>query len=273
MEDQQTPAPEAGDEDVAAAAHTADTEEDQTDEASESSEGDEGSGEEQISPAKARRERRKAEMDRLRTEAETARKEAEALRKRLNESGGTTDPAPKREDFQDYEEWQASLAAHKVMSQMSARERAQLEEQSREREAALDQISQKQRQAMAQQWADQEADAKTRYADYQEVARNPDLPITEAMAMAMVGSDMGPDIAYHLGKNPAEAARIAQMQPLEAARAIGLLEARLSLPKAPINTAAPDPVSPVKPKARATKSAENMSMEEWIAARKSGQIR
>ena len=282
MEDQQIPAQEAGDEVVSETdAHTADTEAEKPEpkraEGAQSDDGDkdgdEGSGEEQISPAKARRERRKAEMERLRTEAEEARREDERLRRQLEQSGGDADPAPKREDFQDYEEWQAALAAHKVMSQLSAKERAKLEGQSKESEAALKALSQRERQVLAQQWADQEAEAKARYADYEAVARNPDLPITEAMVHVMLQSEMGPDLAYHLGSNPAVAARIARMQPLEMAREMGRIEARLSLPKAPTQTQAPDPVSPVKPKARAAKDPANMSMDEWIAARKSGLIR
>ena len=270
MEEQQTPAPEAGDEVVAEkVAPTEDTTE------APEVEGDEGAegSEEQVSPAKARRERRKAEMDRLRTEAEQARKEAEDLRRQLQESGGTADPAPKREEFKDYEEWQAALAAHKVMSQLSARERAKLEGQSKEREAALEKLSQQERQVLAQNWADQETEARTRYADYDAVARNPSVPITEAMVQVMVQSEMGPDIAYYLGSNPAEAARIARMQPLEMARQMGMIEARVSLPRAPKQTQAPDPVSPVKPKARASRDPAKMTMDEYIAARKSGQIR
>lgn len=273
MDEQQTPAPEAGDEVVAdqaaqeenkiAEVVDPDTDGDET----------EGSDEEKVSPAKARRERRKAEMDRLRTEKEQAEREAEDLRKRLQESGGTADPAPKREDYQDYDEWQADLAAHRVMSRLSAKERASLEGQSKEREAALKALSAQEQQALAQQWADQETDARTRYADYDAVARNPSLPITEAMVQVMSASEMGPDIAYYLGSNPAETARIAQMQPLEMARYMGRIEAQVSLPRANKQTQAPDPVSPVRPKAKASKDPANMSMDEYIAARKSGQIK
>ena len=126
---------------------------------------------------------------------------------------------------------------------------------------------------MAEQWADQEAEARAKYADYDAVARNPSLPITEAMVKVMASSEMGPDIAYHLGSNPAEAARIARMHPLEMARTLGMIEARVSLPKAQTQTSAPDPVSPVRPKAKASKDPAKMSMEEYRAARASGQIK
>lgn len=275
MEEQQTPAPEAGDEVVAdqAAQDQDQKPEDQTEgEAPEGDQQAEKSEKDEVSPSKARRERRKAEMERLRAEKAEAERKAEEYRKRLEQVGGGNDPAPKREDYQDYDEWQADLAAYKVMSQMSARERAQIEGQSKESEAALKAIEDRERREMAQAWADQEADARTRYADYDQVTRNPDLPITEAMVQMMSASDMGPDIAYYLGTNPQEAARIARMQPLEAARQIGLIEARVSLPKAPTQTQAPDPVSPVKPKATASKDPAKMSMAEYKAWRKGQQV-
>jgi len=275
MDEQQTPAPEeAGDEVVADQA--AQTEEESTEEKpeaeAEDGESGEGSEKEQMSPSKARRERRKAEMERLRTEKEAAEREAWELRQKLEQSGGN-EPAPKREDFQDYEEWQAALAAHKVMSQLSARERAQLESQAKERSYALQQLSQREQAELAQIWADQESDARQRYADYDAVTRNPDLPITQAMVQMMAASDKGADIAYHFGTNPQEAARIAQLPPMQMAREMGLIEAKVSLPKAPTQTQAPDPVKPVKPKATATKDPAKMSMSEYIAARNSGQLR
>lgn len=276
MTEQQIPAPEAGDEVVANQA--AQVTDESTEAEGEAPDGEEQEGStsdsEQVSPAKARRERRKAEMDRLRGERDEAEKAAAALRKQLQDmSGGTQDPAPKRDDYKDYDEWQADLAAHRVMTRISAKERSGLETQSKEREAALKQLDARERQALAQQWADQETDARTKYADYDAVARNPSVPISEVMVQAMASSDMGPDIAYWLGRNPDAAARIARMQPHAVGREIGLIEARLSLPRAPKQTHAPDPVSPVKPKARATKDPARMSMDEYIAARKSGQIR
>lgn len=53
--------------------------------------------------------------------------------------------------------------------------------------------------------------AKTKYADYSAVAEAADLPISIVTAQAIMTSDIGPDIAYHLGKNPEEAKRIADM--------------------------------------------------------------
>jgi hypothetical protein len=134
-------------------------------------------------------------------------------------------------------------------------------------------MSEREQRELAQSWADQETDARARYADYDAVARNPNVPITQDMVKVMAASDMGPDIAYYLGRRPEEAARIARMQPLEMARQLGLIEARVSLPRAPTQTSAPDPLSPVRPKAKASKDPAKMSMDEYIAARKAGQLK
>lgn len=280
MSEQQTPAPEAGDEVVAdPAAQEQETTETKEPEAKTQAEGgseggetkSEASDDEKVSPSKARRERRKAEMERLRKEKADAERVAEEYRKRFETLSGGEKPAPKREDFQDYDEWQAELAAHKVEVRMSARERAEAEGKTKESEDALKRIEEREQRELAQQWADQEADARSRYADYEAVTRNPSLQITQAMMQAMTASEKGPDVAYWLGTNPDVSARIAAMPPLEAALEIGRIEAHLSLPKAPTQTKAPDPVTPVKGKtASVTKDPEKMSALEWRKFRESG---
>jgi hypothetical protein len=116
---------------------------------------------------------------------------------------------------------------------------------------------------IAEAFTGKEAEAATRYSDYEAVAHNPDLRITPAMATAIQLSEKGPDVAYHLGKNPAEAARIAGLNPIAQAAAIGRLEAKfLSKPqKKP--TSAPDPVRPVGSKGVVQKKPEQMSNEEY----------
>ncbi len=65
------------------------------------------------------------------------------------------------------------------------------------------------------------------------------------MAAAVLGAADGPDIAYHLGRNPDEAWRIARLDPLSAAREIGRIGAMTAPPPGRRVTGAPDPVRPV----------------------------
>lgn len=74
-----------------------------------------------------------------------------------------------------------------------------------------------------------------------EAARNNEFPMTDAMRFAIIESPKGPQVAHHLNHHRDEAARIARMSPIQAAREIGRLEA--TLPEAPTRrqTAAPAP--------------------------------
>ena len=59
------------------------------------------------------------------------------------------------------------------------------------------------------------------------------------MTDLILTSDVGADVAYHLGQNRALAAQIAEMNPVEAARAIGRIEASIVAPKPRTETKAP----------------------------------
>lgn len=110
--------------------------------------------------------------------------------------------------------------------------------------------------------------AVQKFPDYHAVTGNPGLHITPAMAEVILDSDLGPDIAYHLGKNPSEAVKIARLNPASQAAALGRLEAQISAPK-PTKKPAPAPVEPVggKSTAAAVKDPAKMSMSEYIAWR------
>lgn len=115
-----------------------------------------------------------------------------------------------------------------------------------------------------------EAEARDRYPDYDAVTRNPSLAISTALLEVLFDSDQGADIAYHLGKNPAEAVRLSALSQREQAKAIGRLEERFSAPK-PLPKVAPAPVSPVGGQASGgVKDPSKMSMAEYVAWRNSG---
>jgi hypothetical protein len=106
-----------------------------------------------------------------------------------------------------------------------------------------------------------------KYPDFAEVAGNPSLPITPAMAEAIMDSDHGPEVAYHLGKNPNEAARIARLNPVSQARELGRIEAIVSSAR-PATKTASAPVNPVGARAAPVrKDPAKMSMSEYIAWR------
>lgn len=117
------------------------------------------------------------------------------------------------------------------------------------------------------------------HPDFDTVTGNPTLPITPAMADVILDTEDPPAVAYYLGQNPSEAAAIAQMTPVQIARAIGRLEAKLSAPPAASEAAprqpepktvtrAPPPVTTLTGAPAVRKSYEDMSQEEYEQARR-----
>lgn len=82
--------------------------------------------------------------------------------------------------------------------------------------------------------------------DFKTILGNPALPqLHKDAASLIVASDLGPQILYHLGKNPEKAARIARQSPIQQAAAVGRLEVELKAPKPPkqLSNAPPPPTT------------------------------
>jgi len=132
----------------------------------------------------------------------------------------------------------------------------------------------KQQQELLGSYHDKEEAARDKYEDFEQVAYNPKLPITDVMAQTIQASDNGPDIAYYLGTNPKEADRISRLQPFLQAKEIGRLEAKVaSEPVTKPTSKAPAPISPVTPRNGGTTSYDttdprsmSMSTSQWIEA-------
>ena len=135
---------------------------------------------------------------------------------------------------------------------------------------------------IAEAYADKEEEARSKYEDFEQVAYNPNLPITNVMAETIQHSEIGPELAYYLGSNPKDAERISRMTPLAQAKEIGKIEAKLAAePPVKRTTSAPAPISPVS--ARSTgapaldttdpRSIKSMSASQWIEAERARQIK
>lgn len=124
-------------------------------------------------------------------------------------------------------------------------------------------------------WADREERARDKYDDFEQVAYNPKVPITDAMAATIKAADNGHDVAYFLGQNLEEAKRISKLpvhlQPYE----IGKIEAKLAAaPPVKKTTSAPAPITPVNAHSKGApsydttdpRSVKTMSASEWIEA-------
>jgi len=129
---------------------------------------------------------------------------------------------------------------------------------------------------------DREEEARAKYDDFEQVAYNPNLPITNVMAETIQASDIGPDLAYYLGANPKEADRISRLSPYLQAKEIGRLEVKLTTePMTKKVSNAPEPISPNKPRSASApvldttdpRSIKSMTTSQWIEAERLRQIR
>lgn len=168
------------------------------------------------------------------------------------------------EQFNTYEEYAEALAERKAEELLAKRETAQ------------------QVQALQEQYYEREETARDKYDDFDQVAYNPNLPVTEIMAQSIQASDVGPDVLYWLGSNPKEATRISRLNPILQAKEIGKIEASLSsAPPVRKSSTAPAPIAPVTPRASGgavydttdPRSVKSMSTSEWIEAERQRQIK
>lgn len=197
------------------------------------------------------------ELDRIvakekaKLERKLQREQAQAQPQRV-EVGEPPDP----KDFNDALSYADALAEFKAEQKLA------------EREAA------KHRETLDTTYAEREDAAREKYDDFHEVVYSPNLPISEYMAEVIKASDLGPDIAYHLGKNPGEARRIAGLPPLKQAAEIGKIEVSLTAnPPVKKVSSAPDPISPVR-RSSGTPTYDptdprsaKMDVKDWMRAR------
>jgi len=168
------------------------------------------------------------------------------------------------EQFETYEDYADALAERKA-EELLARREAELQQR-----------------ALLDAYHEREEAARDKYDDFEMVAYNPELPVTEAMARAIQASDIGPDVLYHLGSNPKDAARISRLDPILQAREIGKIEAQLgAAPPVKKTSNAPAPIAPVTARTTGSpafdttdpRSTKSMSTSEWIEAERLRQIK
>lgn len=113
---------------------------------------------------------------------------------------------------------------------------------------------------------------REKYADFEAVAFNPTVPLTSAMTETIIDADNSADIAYHLGTNPQEAARISNLSPMQQVMEIAKLDVTMASKQTKI-TKAPPPSEPVSSgDAGAVIDPDRLPIEEWRRLRNEGKI-
>jgi len=173
-------------------------------------------------------------------------------------------PVASLDQFESTEAYAEALALQKAQQLIAQRE------------------AEKQRSEVLESYHDREEEARSKYDDFEQVAYNPKLPITEVMAETIKFSDVGPELAYYLGSNPKEADRISRMSTLAQAKEIGKIEAKLvDNPPIKRTTSAPAPISPVTARSNGSpaydttdpRSTKTMTDSQWIEAERARQMK
>jgi hypothetical protein len=200
---------------------------------------------------------RKEKLNAAKAAQELARLQAELQAKTANP------PAP--DDFENAHAYAEALAEQKAQQLLLRKE------------------EERQQAAVLEAYQDREEEARSKYDDFEQVAYNPNLPVTDYMAQVIQASDIGPEVIYHLGSNPKEAHRIAKLPPILQAREIGRIEAKLAAdPPTKRTSTAPAPLAPVSatrsssgPRYDTTdpRAIKDMTPSQWIEADRLRQIK
>ena len=173
-------------------------------------------------------------------------------------------PTATADQFESTEAYAEALAYQKAEELIAKREAA------------------KQQSQVLESYHDLEEEARAKYDDFEQVAYNPKLPVTNVMAETIQSSEIGPELAYYLGSNPKEAERISRMTPLSQAKEIGKIEAKLAAePPVKRTTSAPAPISPVTARNSGSpaldttdpRSIKTMTASQWIEADRARQMK
>jgi hypothetical protein len=116
--------------------------------------------------------------------------------------------APKIADFDDYEKYLDARTDYRVAQTEKAR------------------VAKAAEAANAEAWTAASKDAREKYDDFDEIVGQ-DIPISRAVNDAIQESSVRAELAYFLGKNPAEVARINALSPTRAGAEIAKIEATL----------------------------------------------
>lgn len=183
--------------------------------------------------------------------AQRAEADAAALRAKLKEP----DPAT----YEDIGKLTAAQIDHTLDRREVSRKTDEAAEANREADAIV-----------AEAWNERVSLFKEQAVDFDEVALK--APISDAAARDIARMEEGPQVAYYLGKHPAEARALNNLSERDRAVQLGRLAGRLTQAPPRRTSTAPTPVDAVAGKGAQTSrfNPETASMDEFAAKRAAG---
>ena len=221
--------------------------------------------------------------DQAKAEAQKEREARETLEARVKELEGGAKPEakspadakPKPEQFTDAFEYAEALAEYSAEAALANRDK-----QDAEKRAAVEQAK------LIKSWETRLKATKAEIPDFAEMVESSTVTVSDPIRDAILESDIGPRILYHLAENEDFALKLNEMPLITAIREIGKLEARLEKPaesaqsvQSVTRSKAPAPISPIRGAASGSdfkvdsKGEFHGSYQNWKAARQAGKIR
>lgn len=201
-------------------------------------------------------------IDELTRKSREAEREAQYWQQRALGNEKTAEKPleePKLEDFEDPKEFIKAATKYAIQEE----KKALAAERASEAEAKV-------LETKTSTWVERQNSARESITDYDEVVSSADLPVQNHIRDALLDSEKGPELVYHLAKNPDVLDRLNSLSPLQAAMEIGRLEAKLATPAAaskPVSNA-PPPIKTVgSGRTNAAQDPSNMTQEQYTAWR------
>ena len=218
------------------------------------------------------REQARQEAQREREAREALEARLAALEKQSVPQAPKADEEPQPSQFNDAFEYAKALAEYTADKRIDEMKRQEAEaKQAQERQKVID------------QWANKVQKAKEVLPDFDDIVASSDVVVNDDIRDAILESDVGPQILYHLAENDDIAKKIAGLSPKQALREIGKLEARFEAketkPEPPVvRSKAPAPIQPLRGSSPAdvplsTNGEWHGTFQAWKEARKAGKIR
>ena len=219
--------------------------------------------------------------------AQEAEAKAEQLESRLRELEARANPQPiaqtanvddkpQASQFNDAFEYAEALAEWSAEKALRDRDIAESQRKADE-----------ERNKVIENWNQKVAKAKSSMPDFDEIVASSTTVVSDAVRDAIIESDVGAQILYHLASDDEYAESLSKMPAIKALKEIGRLEARFEAEDKPevkartvTQSKAPAPISPLKGGKSAgadvlvdTNGEFYGSYAQWKAARKANRIR
>ena len=225
-------------------------------------------------------EKRFSELTKQRKEAEARAEEAERRLKVLESQGqpaqaqpqGNQKPTP--DEFKDAFEYAEALADWSAEQALVRRE-----QEVKQKEFEV------QKQKVIQTWQQKLEATIAELPDYEAMVASSNVAVNDTVRDAILESDVGPRILYELASDDGMAEKLSTMTTASALKLIGKLEAKFEKTEEPVKaekktvaakSKAPEPIRPLRSTggvAEVSMDGNDMSYQQWKAARQAGKIR